>query len=97
MEDMESGKTPKEADKSPNEYEYTDVDLDEMGETLLRAKKIQADTTLYSMVMEHMNGKVKEINSLDDLRARQKEVELRDSDMDDAYNGDDPYKMKDKK
>lgn len=84
----ENGKMEKEADKHPNEYEYSDADLNEMGECLIKAQKIQSDKKLYSMVKDYLDGKVNDINSLDDLRRKQKEVEMRDNEMEDAYNNE---------
>jgi len=88
MEDIVSGngKVAKESDAHPNEHEYSDYDLDEMGETLLKAQEIQSDPSLYAIVKEHLQKQVKRIRSLDDLRRVQKEVEMRDNEMEEAYS-----------
>ena len=84
----QNGKKVTEAQKSANEYEYSEADLHDMGECLLKAKEIQADPKLYKMVMQHLNMKVDKIMSLDDLRKKQKEIEMRDNDMAEAYAGE---------
>lgn len=82
----ENGKMMK--DMPTNEYEYSDAELHEMGECLLKAKEIQSDSKLYKIVMQAMNVKVDKIKSLDQLRAKQKEVEMRDNDMEKSTSGD---------
>lgn len=72
-----------------NEYEYSDEDLEEMGEALLKAQEIQSDPKLFKMVKQYLDGKVTKIRSLEDLRKRAKQIEMQDNDMKEAYSGED--------
>lgn len=54
--------------------EYSEEQLHELGEILLKAKDIEADAELLALVKGAMKGKVNKIKSLDDLREKANSV-----------------------
>lgn len=66
----------KEAKADVEDLDFSKSDLDEMGETLLRAEEIKKDQKVYILVQKHMAKKAQAISSLDDLRRKASALEL---------------------
>ncbi len=64
--------------------EYSEDQLHELGEVLLKAKDIEADPELFALVKEAMKGKVNKIKSLDDLRKKANSVSKEERDNEEA-------------
>lgn len=64
--------------------EYSEDQLHELGEVLLKAKDIEADPELLALVKEAMKGKVNKIKSLDDLREKANSVAKEERDNEEA-------------
>lgn len=57
-------------------YDFTEAELNEMGEVLLRADKITSDSKLHKLVIEHMKKKSERISKISDLRAKMANEEI---------------------
>ena len=64
--------------------EYSEDQLHELGEVLLKAKDIEADPGLFALVKGAMKGKVDKIRSLDDLRKKANSVSKEERDNEEA-------------
>jgi hypothetical protein len=63
--------------------EYSEDQLQEMGEILLKAKDIEADPELLAMVKEAMSGKAKKIRSLDDVKKKAADLQKEEMEEED--------------
>ena len=52
----------------PTALEFTNEELDALGMILTKAQEIQKDLTLYRLVMKHIDKKIKDFKSVDDLK-----------------------------
>jgi len=68
MSDSEYSNHQRHRPFSNKNYTYTESELDEMGEILLESERIKSDPKIFRMVQEHLDGKSKEIKSIQDLR-----------------------------
>ena len=54
-------------------YEFSEEDLEEMGEALLKADEIRADSKIFRMVQDYLAEKGKRIEKLSDRREEKSE------------------------
>jgi hypothetical protein len=66
-------------DIDPKATEFTDSELDFMGQILMKAEAIRADSVLLRTVQKHMKGRAKEIRSIAQLRDKASEAALAES------------------
>lgn len=65
------------ADIDTTAMEFTEEELDYMGEVLVKAEEIRADKKLYELVESHMKKRADQITSVADLRKKHQELALK--------------------